>query len=96
MRRLYFASVMPLRSPIAITATSIMVHRLDAGRVVVSVIVGDDGRIRWDRIGVRPRTHIRVRLDDAVSGRVAVAGVGVVRATTTGRETGSSEQAQYS
>jgi hypothetical protein len=53
--------------------TVVGIHRFYAGSVVVTIIVGDDGCVRWDRVTIGPRTHIIVRLDDTVSGSVAIA-----------------------
>jgi hypothetical protein len=61
-----------------IGVTAIGIHRFDAGSVVVTIIVGDDGCVRRDRVAVGPRTHIIVRLDDAVSGSVTITGIRVV------------------
>jgi hypothetical protein len=82
-------------SVIGVAAAGIIVHRFHASGVVVTIVVGDDGCVRRDRVTVGPRTHIIVRLDHAVSGSVAIAatvtGIRVVSTAAACSQTGSSE-----
>ena len=88
-------SVAVVRVVRVVRVAVIRIHRLDACRVVVTVIVGDDGCVGRDRVAVRTRAHIIVRLNDAVSGGVAIAaavtGVRVVSTAAARGQTGSSE-----
>jgi hypothetical protein len=61
-----------------IGVTAVGIHRFYAGSVVITIIVGNDGCVRRDRVTIGSRTHIIVCLDHAVSGSVPVTSVRIV------------------